>query len=49
MSRGGAEREKEREGIPSNLCMVSTEPDVELKPANLKIMTRAETKSWTLS
>ena len=29
-SKGGAERERGRERIPSRLCPLSTEPDVEL-------------------
>ena len=32
MSRGGAEKERER--IPSRLCAASTEPDVGLKLKN---------------
>ena len=39
MSRGGAERERERERIPSRLSTVSTEPDVGLEPTNHEIMT----------
>ena len=31
MSRGGTEREGEKERIPSRLRAVSTEPDVELE------------------
>ena len=36
MSRGGAERERERgrDRIPSSLHAVSTEPDVGLDPTN---------------
>ena len=36
MSRGGAEREKERENPKQDLC-VSTEPDVRLELTNLEI------------
>ena len=36
---GGAEREWERERIPSRLCAVSMEPDVGLEPTNCDIMT----------
>ena len=36
---GGAEREGERERIPSSLRIVSTEPDVGLHLMNLEIMT----------
>ena len=45
MSRGEAERGTEyeqgrgREGIPSRLCTVSTEPDMGLDPTNCEIMT----------
>ena len=41
VSRGGAEREGERERarIPSRLCTVSTEPDIGLEPTNCEIMT----------
>ena len=38
-SRGGAERERERERIPSRLHTVSTEPDVRLDLTNREIMT----------
>ena len=34
-----AEREGERESIPSRLHTASTEPDVGLKPMNREIMT----------
>ena len=44
---GGTEREGER--IPSRLCTASPEPDAGPEPTNRKIMTRAETKSWTLN
>ena len=37
MSRAAAERERDR--IPSRVHIVSTEPDVGLKPMNCKIMT----------
>ena len=39
MGRGGAEREEERERIPSRLCTVITETDVGLEPTNCEIMT----------
>ena len=39
MSRGGAERDGERQSIPSRLCAVSAEPDVRLKLMNHEIMT----------
>ena len=42
----GAKRKGER--IPSRLCALSAEPDVELKPRNHEIMTWAEIKCWTL-
>ena len=35
-SRGGAEREGERERIPSRLLTVNTEPDAVLKLTNLQ-------------
>ena len=40
-SRGGAEREREREGdrIPSRFLTVSTEPKAGLEPMNHEIMT----------
>ena len=34
-SRGGAERERERERIPSGLHTVSAEPDIGLEPRKL--------------
>ena len=39
--REGGERGRERgrERIPSRLCAVNTQPDVELEPTNLKIRT----------
>ena len=37
-SMGGAERERERERIPSRLCTVSIELDVGLEPMNHEIM-----------
>ena len=37
--RGGAEREGERERIPSRLHTVRTEPDTGLEPINCEIMT----------
>ena len=43
------EREWEKERIPSRLHTVSPEPDVGLELMNHEIMTRAETKSWTLN
>ena len=41
MSRGGAEREREkgRERIPNRLCAVSAEPHVGLKLMKREIMT----------
>ena len=33
------QRERERDSIPSRLCTVGTEPDVELKFTNREIMT----------
>ena len=42
MSRGGAERERERDRIHeagSRLRAVSPEPDLGLKPVNHKVMT----------
>ena len=44
-----AEREREREIIPSRLCTVSTEPDMELELTNGETMTWAETRSWMLN
>ena len=44
-SRGGAERETERERIPSRLHAVSTEPDTGLSLTNCEIMPRAEIRS----
>ena len=38
-TRGGPERERERERIPSRLLTLSTEPDEGLKPTNCKVMT----------
>ena len=38
-SRGGAERERERERIPSRFCAVSPESDVGLDLMNHEIMT----------
>ena len=38
-SRGGAERERERERIPSRLRAVSTEPVMGLQFTNREIMT----------
>ena len=46
---GGAEREEDRERIPSRLFSVSTQPDAALELTNHEVMTRAKTKSWTLS
>ena len=37
--RAERKREREKEGIPSRLCTVSTEPDVGLKLTNREIMT----------
>ena len=45
---GGREREKEREGIPSRLRTVSTEPDVGFKPTNSEIMTYTDIKNQML-
>ena len=36
---GGRERERGRERIPSRLCSVSTEPNVELELTNHEITT----------
>ena len=47
MSRGGEERERERERIPSGLCTVSEEPDVGLELSNQEIMIWAKTNSQT--
>ena len=55
MNRGGAQRERERERergrerIPGRLCVISAEPDVELKPMNREIMMGAAIKSWMLN
>ena len=49
MNRGGAERERKRETIPSKLFDASAEPDTELNLTNREIMTRAETKSQRLN
>ena len=46
---GGAEREGERETIPSRLCTVSPELNPELEPKNGEFMTSAETKSQLLN
>ena len=46
-SRGGAKKEGKR--IPSRLCTVPTEPNLELKLTNHKTVTRTETKSQTLN
>ena len=48
-SRGGAERRREGERIPSSLCIVSTQPNVRLELTNCEIMTRAEIKSQMLN
>ena len=48
-NRRGAERERERERIPSRLCAASTEPDVGLELTNREPMTQAKIKSWTLN
>ena len=42
-------REKGREGIPSRLRTVSTEPDMGLEPTHHKLMTQAEVKSPVLN
>ena len=42
-------RERGRESIPSRLHIISTQPDVGLKPMNHEMMTRAKVKSWTLN
>ena len=44
-SRGGAERGRERERIPSRLHSVSAELDAGLELMNCEIMTRAEIQS----
>ena len=50
MSRGGAERERERgDRIPSRLLTVSTEPDARLELTNREIVTSAEIESWMLN
>ena len=49
VSRGGAERERGRERIPSRLCTVSTETDVGFDPTNCEIMTWAKIKSQMLN
>ena len=46
---GGAERERERERIPSRLHAVRAEPDTEPDPRNHEIMTWAVIKSQTLN
>ena len=46
MGRG---RKRDRDRIPSRLCTVSTEPDVELELTNREIMTSAEIKSQMLN
>ena len=45
----GAEREGERERIPSRLPTLSAEPAVRLNPMNCEIMTWAEIRSQTLT
>ena len=45
----GQQGRGEREGIPSRLPTVSTEPDVGLDLTNCEIMTRAEIKSQMLN
>ena len=45
----GAERERERERIPSRLPVVSTEPDTGLDAMNHEIMTYTEIKSLMLN
>ena len=44
-SKGGAERERGRERIPSRLYAVKVEPDTGLNLTNHEIITRDETKS----
>ena len=39
VSRGGAEREREREKIPSRLHAARAEPDMGFEPMNCEIMT----------
>ena len=39
VSRGGAEREEDREKMPGRLQAVSTEPDPGLGPTNCEILT----------
>ena len=46
-SRGGSERERERQRIPSRLPTTSTELDAGLKVMNHEIMTGAEIESQT--
>ena len=46
-SRGGAEREGERESQAENLCTVSAEPSVGLELTNCEIMTQAEARRLT--
>ena len=48
-SRGGTERERERERIPSRLSTVSMEAMVGLELMNCEIMTGAEIKSRMLN
>ena len=48
-SRGGQEREEERERISSRRLSVSAEPGTGLNLDNYEIMSRAENKSRTLS
>ena len=38
-SRGGAQNQRERERVPSRLCVVSAGPDSGLEPTNREIMT----------
>ena len=47
-SRGGAQREEERERVPSRIRTVSAEPDAGLELMNHAIMTSAKIKSQTL-
>ena len=47
--RGGAERERGRERIPSRFQAVSAKPDAGFKLTNHEIMTRAKIKSQTLN
>ena len=49
VSRGGVERERGREKIPSRLCAISVEPHTGLDPMKYEVMLLTKVKSWTLS